>query len=422
MGSHYSHDDEATRSCAKLVNATEVARAYLERPVASANDPAELLQQQPCQLLGRYAHTFREHTHASAAQKFEGPALVIRGGSGSASPDAASQPPPSPRHARAMPRRTSEDTEDTLAPASAPTQPMQRHASGMLLPAYAWLGITAAASAACAYGKHSPFSVTARHPATSSSMTTSPACVMCLMCGPSALAAMPQCNYCKAVSCSVTCHNTPQPTPTLQLSACMKCQTPPSACAGASGVQAEQDAPSEAMDTPMDTPITNRGHRPIRTSPAATRNKRSPPDGDAHPLASHPRSSPAFSPRAQAAANALARPEEAPRRALSATQQHDECTANAAGAVGDLKPGMACRGGYLPGSLPVDLRHSPPVPPAASSAPLPHSSSGPFAPPQPLLTFDEQKFLCEPLRIRSSGGDGGESGAVRTTGACGAWP
>ena len=149
MGSHYSHDDDATRSCAKLVNATEVAKADLERPVASANDPAELLQH-PCQLLGRYAHTFREHTHTSAAQHFEGPALVIRGGSGSASPDAASQPPPSPHHARAMPRRTSEDTEDTLAPASAPTQPMQRHAPGVLLPVYAWLGITAAARAACA--------------------------------------------------------------------------------------------------------------------------------------------------------------------------------------------------------------------------------------------------------------------------------
>lgn len=58
----------------------------------------------------------------------------------------------------------------------------------------------------------------------------------------------------------------------------------------------------------------------------------------------------------------------------------------------DLKPGLTRCGKTVGGS----------------SAPLPQSATGialPAPPQQQLFTFDEQKFLSAPLRIRSSGGE-----------------
>lgn len=122
MGSERPQDDETSRSCASLAKATEVSRAELARPGAPANVSAE--QQQPFHLLGRYAHTFREQKYPVTAQAFEHPSLAIRGGSGSTSPDASH---PCAQNASAVPLHSNED----LAPVSAPTQPMRRHASGI---------------------------------------------------------------------------------------------------------------------------------------------------------------------------------------------------------------------------------------------------------------------------------------------------
>eukprot|EP00892_Ulva_mutabilis_P007901 jgi/Ulvmu1/5483/UM023_0019.1 len=125
MDSEYLQDDENSARGAVLANAHEAVRAGVPRLQAPASPSAELLRQQPGHLLQRYAYTFRQHT--GAAQEAQPPFLIIRGGSGSSSPDPANPCPT--QNATAVPLQAA---EDSLAPASAPTQPMRSHTPGLM--------------------------------------------------------------------------------------------------------------------------------------------------------------------------------------------------------------------------------------------------------------------------------------------------
>lgn len=167
---------------------------------------------------------------------------------------------------------------------------------------------------------------------------------------------------------------------------------------------------SQGMDTP--------GHRPIPDSmqaPATTTQNGSSTAQDEHPAAGDLQRPPAWcSPLPIAAVAAPitassggqgAQAGQLPAGGLTAdTDPSKPCrdtSVSQEGHTDAVKPLIACRGRHQ------ESLHVPGL--TGSSAPLPQLSSlmpqHAASPQQAVLTFDEQKFMSEPLRIRSSGGD-----------------